>query len=85
MGKNYLEHVIEMGGSIAPENPIIFLKPNTAIIGPGAPIQLPVDANPVHHEGELAVVIGQGLKGSLDLNGRLDLLRRVPLGRLLLG
>ena len=62
MGKNYLEHVIEMGGSIAPENPIIFLKPNTAIIGPGAPIQLPVDANPVHHEGELAVVIGQPCK-----------------------
>lgn len=62
MGKNYLEHVIEMGESIAPENPIIFLKPNTAIIGPDAPIQLPVDANPVHHEGELAVVIGQPCK-----------------------
>lgn len=62
MGKNYLEHVIEMGGDVAPENPIIFLKPNTSIIGPGVPIQLPVDANPVHHEGELAVVIGQPCK-----------------------
>ena len=40
MGKNYLEHIIEMGGDAAPEDPIIFLKPNTAIIGPGIPIQL---------------------------------------------
>ena len=38
MGKNYLEHVIEMGGDAAPEDPIIFLKPNTSIIGPGVAI-----------------------------------------------
>lgn len=62
MGKNYLEHVIEMGGAAAPEDPIIFLKPNTSIIGPGAGIQLPADATPVHHEGELAVVIGRPCK-----------------------
>ena len=62
MGKNYLEHVIEMGGDTAPEDPIIFLKPNTAIIGPGIAIQLPANASPVHHEGELAVVIGRPCK-----------------------
>jgi 2-keto-4-pentenoate hydratase/2-oxohepta-3-ene-1,7-dioic acid hydratase in catechol pathway len=62
MGKNYLEHVIEMGGDAAPEDPIIFLKPNTSIIGPGAPIVLPANASPVHHEGELAVVIGRPCK-----------------------
>jgi len=62
MGKNYLEHVIEMGGDTAPEDPIIFLKPNTAIIGPDIPIQLPANASPVHHEGELAVVIGRPCK-----------------------
>ena len=62
MGKNYLEHVIEMGGDTAPEDPIIFLKPNTSIIGPGVPIQLPASASPVHHEGELAVVIGRPCK-----------------------
>ncbi|MEI7518126.1 MAG: fumarylacetoacetate hydrolase family protein [Mycobacteriaceae bacterium] len=62
MGKNYLDHVIEMGGDAAPEDPIIFLKPNTAIIGPGIPIQLPANASPVHHEGELAVVIGRPCK-----------------------
>ena len=64
MGKNYLEHIKEMGGSTGPqsEDPIIFLKPNTSIIGPGVPIQLPANAFPVHHEGELAVVIGRPCK-----------------------
>lgn len=61
MGKNYAAHAEEMGG-VAPEDPVIFLKPNTAIIGPNVPIQLPADANPVHHEGELAAVIGRPCK-----------------------
>jgi 2-keto-4-pentenoate hydratase/2-oxohepta-3-ene-1,7-dioic acid hydratase in catechol pathway len=61
MGKNYAAHAEEMGG-VAPEDPVIFLKPNTAIIGPGVPIQLPADAHQVHHEGELAVVIGRPCK-----------------------
>ncbi len=61
MGKNYAAHAEEMG-SVAPEDPVIFLKPNTAIIGPNVPIQLPADAHPVHHEGELAVVIGRPCK-----------------------
>jgi 2-keto-4-pentenoate hydratase/2-oxohepta-3-ene-1,7-dioic acid hydratase in catechol pathway len=61
MGKNYAAHAAEMGGP-APEDPVIFLKPNTAIIGPNVPIQLPADAHPVHHEGELAIVIGRPCK-----------------------
>jgi 2-keto-4-pentenoate hydratase/2-oxohepta-3-ene-1,7-dioic acid hydratase in catechol pathway len=61
MGKNYAAHAEEMGG-VAPEDPVIFLKPNTAIIGPNVPIQLPAHANPVHHEGELAIVIGRPCK-----------------------
>lgn len=61
MGKNYEEHAREMGGE-APEDPVIFLKPNTSIIGPNIPIQLPANASPVHHEGELAVVIGRPCK-----------------------
>ncbi len=61
MGKNYAAHAAEMGG-LAPEDPVIFLKPNTAIIGPDTPIQLPADAQPVHHEGELAAVIGRPCK-----------------------
>lgn len=56
IGKNYGAHAREMGGE-APAEPIIFLKPNTAVIGPDAPIVLPEWTQEVHYEGELAVVI----------------------------
>jgi 2-keto-4-pentenoate hydratase/2-oxohepta-3-ene-1,7-dioic acid hydratase in catechol pathway len=61
IGKNYAAHIAEMGEG-APPDPVIFLKPNTAIIGPNVPIQLPANASPVHYEGELAVVIGRPCK-----------------------
>src|SRR6202165_4494533 len=61
IGKNYAAHVAEMGGE-APPDPVIFLKPNTAIIGPNVPIQLPPNTSMVHHEGELAAVIGRPRK-----------------------
>jgi 2-keto-4-pentenoate hydratase/2-oxohepta-3-ene-1,7-dioic acid hydratase in catechol pathway len=61
VGKNYAAHAAEMGGA-APTDPVIFLKPNTAIIGPNVPIRLPADASPVHFEGELAAVIGRPCK-----------------------
>ncbi|MUM16809.1 fumarylacetoacetate hydrolase family protein [Mycobacterium sp. CBMA271] len=61
MGKNYAAHAAEMGGA-PPESPVIFIKPNTSIIGPGLPIQLPASASEVHHEGELAIVIGRPCK-----------------------
>lgn len=60
-GKNYAAHAAEMGGH-APDNPVIFLKPNTSIIGPGAPIVLPPSSKRVDYEGELAVVIGRPCK-----------------------
>lgn len=40
IGKNYAAHVAEMGGD-APEDPVIFIKPNTSIIGPEVPIVRP--------------------------------------------
>ena len=40
VGKNYADHAREMGGE-APEQPLIFLKPSTAVIGPGDPIARP--------------------------------------------
>ncbi|HEY2725141.1 MAG TPA: fumarylacetoacetate hydrolase family protein [Pseudonocardiaceae bacterium] len=58
IGKNYADHASEMG-SAAPANPIMFLKPNTTVIGPGAPIKLPADSEQVDYEGELALVIGR--------------------------
>jgi 2-keto-4-pentenoate hydratase/2-oxohepta-3-ene-1,7-dioic acid hydratase in catechol pathway len=61
VGKNYAAHIEEMGGGTF-DDPIIFMKPNTAIVGPNVPIQLPADAHSVHFEGELAVVIGRPCK-----------------------
>jgi len=53
-----------MGGATGPvpADPVIFLKPNTAIIGPNVPIRLPANASPVHFEGELAIVVGRACK-----------------------
>jgi len=61
IGKNYADHIAEMGGE-APADPVIFLKPNTAIVGPNVPIRLPINASPVHFEGELAAVISRPCK-----------------------
>ncbi len=61
VGKNYHDHAKEMGGE-APEAPLLFLKPNTSVIGPGDAIVLPPQSNRVEHEGELAIVIGSVAK-----------------------
>ncbi|MEP9391018.1 fumarylacetoacetate hydrolase family protein [Gordonia sp. VNQ95] len=61
IGKNYAAHVAEMGGQ-APASPVIFLKPNTSIIGPEVPIVRPPSSERVDFEGELAVVIGRPCK-----------------------
>lgn len=58
VGKNYADHAAEFDGQVPPE-PLIFLKPNTSVIGPGEPIVRPVLSQNVHFEGELAVVIGR--------------------------
>ncbi len=58
IGKNYAEHAVEMGGE-APEAPLIFLKPSTAVIGDGDPVAYPASSSRVDYEGELAVVIGR--------------------------
>jgi 2-keto-4-pentenoate hydratase/2-oxohepta-3-ene-1,7-dioic acid hydratase in catechol pathway len=57
VGKNYADHAREMGGE-PPDNPVIFLKPSTSVIGPGAAIRLPADSSRVDYEGELAAVVG---------------------------
>jgi 2-keto-4-pentenoate hydratase/2-oxohepta-3-ene-1,7-dioic acid hydratase in catechol pathway len=58
IGKNYAEHAAEMGGE-APGQPLMFLKPNTSVVGPGDAIVLPAQSDEVHYEAELAVVIGR--------------------------
>ncbi|MPQ97320.1 DUF2437 domain-containing protein [Modestobacter sp. I12A-02628] len=58
VGKNYAEHVKEMGTGDAPGAPLMFLKPSTSVIGPGDAIRIPTGSTNVHHEVELAAVIG---------------------------
>jgi 2-keto-4-pentenoate hydratase/2-oxohepta-3-ene-1,7-dioic acid hydratase in catechol pathway len=58
IGRNYAEHARELGNEV-PDSPVVFLKPSTAIIGTGDPIQYPPQSEDVHHEAELAVVIGR--------------------------
>ncbi len=58
LGKNYAKHAKEMRSEV-PKDPIIFLKPPSSLIGPGEKIILPKMSKLVHHEVELAVIIGK--------------------------
>ena len=58
IGRNYADHAREMGGEV-PETPLMFLVPNTAVVGPGDPVVMPPETREVGYEGELAVVIGR--------------------------
>ncbi len=58
VGRNYREHAAELGNEV-PAEPLIFLKPPSALIGPGQPIVRPNISARVDHEGELGVVIGK--------------------------
>lgn len=57
IGRNYAEHAKELGNE-TPTEPMMFLKPNTSVVGPGDAIMLPPQSEHVSFEGELAVVIG---------------------------
>jgi 2-keto-4-pentenoate hydratase/2-oxohepta-3-ene-1,7-dioic acid hydratase in catechol pathway len=61
VGKNYADHAKEMGSEV-PKEPIIFIKPNTSVIGPGDTIVWPAMAPTIDYEAELAVVIGRVCK-----------------------
>jgi 2-keto-4-pentenoate hydratase/2-oxohepta-3-ene-1,7-dioic acid hydratase in catechol pathway len=58
VGKNYAAHAAEFDSDV-PEEPLLFLKPSTSVIGPGDTIPLPSISHRVDYEGELAVVIGR--------------------------
>ena len=58
IGKNYAAHAAEMGNDV-PTEPLMFLKPNTSVVGPGDPVFYPRQTQELHYEGELAVVIGR--------------------------
>ena len=58
IGRNYAAHAAELGSEV-PDEPLMFLKPNTSVVGPGDPIFYPKQTENLHYEGELAVVIGR--------------------------
>ena len=58
VGRNYAKHAAEMGNDV-PTEPLVFLKPNTSVIGPEEPIIYPDPVSELAYEGELALVIGR--------------------------
>jgi 2-keto-4-pentenoate hydratase/2-oxohepta-3-ene-1,7-dioic acid hydratase in catechol pathway len=58
IGRNYAAHAAELGNDV-PSEPLMFLKPNTSVVGPGDPVFYPRQTGDLHYEGELAVVIGR--------------------------
>ncbi len=62
VGRNYPDHAKEMGTEL-PSRPLLFFKPNTAVIGPDDPIVAPGFSREISYEAELAVVIGRIAKG----------------------
>jgi len=66
VGRNYVDHAKELGNEM-PKEPLLFLKPPSAIVREGQPILLPEVSEEVHFEGEIGVVIGARLaRGSRD-------------------
>ncbi|XP_039023394.1 probable acylpyruvase FAHD1, mitochondrial isoform X2 [Hibiscus syriacus] len=58
VGRNYVEHAKELGNAV-PKEPVLFLKPTSSYLENGGTIEVPHPLNSLHHEVELAVVIGQ--------------------------
>lgn len=58
VGRNYEDHASELGNEV-PEEPMIFMKPATSVVGPNANVVYPIQSTNVHHEAELAVVISR--------------------------
>lgn len=61
IGRNYAEHARELGNEV-PEEPLLFLKSPSAVVGPRAPVVLPPESERVEFEGEIAVVLRSTLR-----------------------
>ncbi len=70
VGRNYEAHARELGNEV-PKAPLLFLKPPSAIVGPQEAIRCPPSSQEVHHEAELAVVVGRTLTGATPTEARL--------------
>ncbi len=60
VGRNYAEHVREMGGTPERQRPVFFAKPADAVVGDGAVIPYPLATSDLHHEVELVIALGDG-------------------------
>ena len=59
IGKNYSEHVKELGGTELPEEPVVFMKPVSSIVAPGETLYRPRHGSLLHHEVEVVLLIGR--------------------------
>lgn len=59
IGMNYLAKAIELSGRPPEDEPVIFLKPDTSLIGPGEKINLPAGMGQISAEAELSIIIGK--------------------------
>lgn len=71
VGRNYRAHAKELGNEV-PKEPLLFLKPPTAVVGPFEAIRCPEQSNEIHHEAELAVVLGRPLSRASATEARLS-------------
>jgi len=69
VGRNYAAHARELGNAV-PDEPVLFLKPPSAIIGQGQPIRLPAQSRRVEHEAEIGVVLGRRLSRGTEEEAR---------------
>ncbi len=72
IGRNYAAHARELGNLPPGEEPLIFLKPPSAVLPPSDPIVLPAASNRVDHEAELGVVIGRVARNLPETDDPLD-------------
>jgi 2-keto-4-pentenoate hydratase/2-oxohepta-3-ene-1,7-dioic acid hydratase in catechol pathway len=66
VGRNYVDHAKELGNDV-PKEPLLFLKPTSAIISTGDTIRLPAQSSRVEYEGEIGVVVGRRLSAAKDI------------------
>ena len=67
VGRNYAEHAKELGNAV-PEAPVIFMKPDTALLAPGAKFEYPSFTSDLHYEIELVLRIGKTAKNIVAAN-----------------
>jgi 2-keto-4-pentenoate hydratase/2-oxohepta-3-ene-1,7-dioic acid hydratase in catechol pathway len=65
VGRNYRAHAAELGHDV-PTEPLLFLKPPSALLAPGGVVEWPADSERVDYEGEVAVVIGKPLRHATE-------------------